>query len=59
VEHWDGTRWKISPIPSHDPALELLTDILAFPSGSVFTAGWESPNPSQINSVIFHTTQGK
>ncbi len=59
VEHWDGTRWKISPIPSHDPALELLTDILAFPSGSVFTAGWESANPSQVNSVIFHTTQGK
>jgi hypothetical protein len=58
IEHWDGTRWTISPV-AHGNGFAQLSSMLAFPSGSVYAAGSDINNASQLVSVIFHTTQGK
>lgn len=62
VEHWDGKRWTISPIPSFH-AFDELFDALAFPSRSVFVAGTtlhcDVSGCHGFDSVVFHTDKGK
>jgi hypothetical protein len=57
IEHWDGTRWTISPVTAGNGFAGLFA-MLAFPSGSVYAAGSDFDNNNLI-SVVFHTTQGK
>ncbi len=57
IEHWDGTRWTISPVAGGNGFAGLFA-MLAFPSGDVYAAGSDFDNGNLI-SVIFHTTQGK
>lgn len=58
IEHWDGTRWTISPVAPGNEFAGLAT-MLAFPSGSVFAAGSDFGQNGSLISVIFHTTLGK
>jgi len=39
IEHWNGTRWTISPAPSSGLGSDG-NSVLAFPSGSVFVGGF-------------------
>ena len=57
IEHWDGTRWTISPVsPGHGFAA--LIAMFAFPDGSVYAAGADVDGGGFLTSVIFHTDQG-
>jgi hypothetical protein len=58
IEHWDGTRWTISPV-AHGNGFAGLNSMLAFPGGSVYAAGSDIGPNSQLTSVVFHTSQGK
>jgi len=58
IEHWDGTRWTISPVAKGN-GFAGLNAMLAFASGSVFVAGSDISANSALVSVIFHTNQGK
>lgn len=58
IEHWDGTRWTISPV-ARGNGFAGLSAMVAFPSGSVYAAGSDIASNSALVSVIFHTDQGK
>lgn len=58
IEHWDGTRWTISPVAKGN-GFAGLNAMLAFPTGSVFAAGSDINKNSALVSVVFHTDQGK
>ncbi len=58
IEHWDGTKWTISPVALGN-GFAGLKGALAFPSGSVYVAGSDISGISILDSVIFHTTEGK
>jgi hypothetical protein len=57
IEHWNGTRWAISPAPSSGLG-SVGNSVLAFPSGSVFVGGFAGVIGG-IESVILHTTKGR
>jgi hypothetical protein len=58
IEHWDGTRWTISPAPSLGQGSDG-NSVLAFPSGSVFVGGFAGFVGGGFESVILHTTKGR
>ena len=58
IEHFDGIRWTVSPVPPGNGFAGLFA-MLAFPSGSVFAAGGDLGAGDALISVIFHTSQGK
>lgn len=62
VEHWDGKTWTISPIASAVGGFDAVRSVLAFPSGSVFVAGFQLACIENFcagfEPAIFHTTQG-
>jgi hypothetical protein len=58
IEHWNGTKWTISPV-AHGNGFAGLDAMLAFPNGSVYAAGSDIGPNSQLTSVVFHTNQGK
>jgi hypothetical protein len=57
IEHWNGTRWTISPAPSSGLG-SVGNSVLAFPSGSVFVGGVAGVIGG-VESVILHTTKGR
>jgi hypothetical protein len=57
IEHWNGTRWSISPAPSSGQG-SVGVSVFAFPSGSVFVGGVAAVIGG-IESVILHTTKGR
>ena len=57
IEHWNGSRWTISPAPSSGLGSDG-NSVLAFPSGSVFVGGFAGVIGG-VESVILHTTKGR
>jgi hypothetical protein len=59
IEHFDGTKWTISPVAPGN-GFGGLNAMQAFPDGSVFAAGSNiDTNSFDLVSVVFHTNQGK
>ena len=58
IEHWDGTRWTISPVAAGN-GFASLSGVVAFPSASVYVAGSDLGANSILESVVFHTDQGQ
>lgn len=59
IEHFDGTKWTISPVANGNGGFSGLNAMQAFSDGSVYAAGSSIDNNSNLVSVIFHTNQGK
>jgi len=64
AEHWDGTSWTVSPIPTSEQEFDELNAALAFPNGHVYLAGTRIGPCNQqtcgvFDSVVFRTTKGK
>lgn len=57
IEHWDGTRWTVSPV-SPGQGFAALISMFAFPDGSVYAAGTDVDRAGSQTSVIFHTDRG-
>jgi hypothetical protein len=58
IEHFDGAKWTISPV-ANGSGFSGLNAMLAFADGSVYAAGSDIDQNSNLTSVIFHTNQGK
>ncbi len=58
IEHWDGKQWTIDPTHLIGKG-DVPTSVLAFPSGSLYVAGFSSGPKLPFQTLILHTTQGK
>ena len=58
VEHFDGTRWAINPVPQIGTMGDVAFGILALSSGDIFVAGVESSPPDFADTLVLHGKEG-
>jgi hypothetical protein len=55
IEHWDGSRWKVSPSPSPGTNFDLLTSVSAASPTSIWAVGsYDNGLRSPVKTLILH-----
>ena len=54
MEHWDGTRWSITPNPNPSSSSNLLSDVAAVSANDVWAVGYYNSSSGPSQTLVEH-----